>query len=349
MADIMLASEVLKIPPEKKFFELNLTNVGALKAYKLGTKYIRTKMTAHNHGGRVVKTIRAKDISIPISFGAPTPAQHPSGPDAKNSSIALSMNNCGVFGQAIERIDNEYLAEVAKNQAQLWTKTDKPMISSCIKRMYSEECKKKELSGKPRDVPIISLKVHFDKYPAAFGALGGQPKTIVYNYASRRIVGKQSVYDEATDDKGAKLNKDNACLILSSQTIIKQIDVTFETVCIHKQGISLAADVSKIWIENGNSDENVIGEEHEKAPISEPPLQHNDNSSEHDNTDPEEIVDDMDLVEASMSQLSAKVEQKTETKVEQKAEPIITKPPEPIITKVETPAKETKKPRGTKK
>lgn len=245
------------------------------KSYS-GSVFIKTKcMTYATTGDRIFNGIIAGhrqplDIHLQMGasvFGSRDKDKKRDGDDKGNNNAkkaALKMQLSMLppdFRQAMEILESDYTHEVTRPEiGGLWRnpQMNAPIISCHIKRVYTAKCPDAEKIGQQRPEPIIDLKIRFDNFPANFGQLSGQPRSIIYDWATRKIVDGVETFDQRVDKDGKTINSSNCGDIVSPGDTIRRIELMTDSASVNSDGFSFGISIHKLWTERTGVFSNVL-------------------------------------------------------------------------------------------
>lgn len=201
----------------------------------------------------------------------------------QSTSIAVKLNEAGVFGQFINNIDQLWNVayETLRIQPQLKNKPKHDLVT----RMFSNSAGVK--AGQPLQNPIIRMKLDFTKYSLNHPnkALAGKSKTEIFDTDKPIMVdGKCTAY-ELYKYNGEDININNVTEVISKCTIIKGIMIDISSI---SAGIflSIPIRVVKIWIKNVSSgfsnDYDELPLYNDAYPIKKAPEENNEEEDEDD-------------------------------------------------------------------
>jgi len=185
--------------------------------------------------------------------------------------LGTRVSATGPFGKLMLEANRQWLDFVNDEIKAGRIDSEGKKISPLVSTHYSK--KHPVNPGAPRDDPIISFKISFEKFPPRYpyAFMRNQPRTQFYDYATRYVDEKgRECFEPATvvGDNGEKVevNADNLHEFIDGRYVIRKGRVMINTLSISDGYISASMQLLMAVIDRTSVD----GFDDEEAPVKEP-------------------------------------------------------------------------------
>lgn len=255
-----MSIKVLTCQEIKDACEKNGTEVCKITAPKSDKDYKGCMFYPHRFvvGSDVKDVFKTNDVEeehIMITRDLPDPNDPSDDRNDFKMTIETRVGKSGVFGQTLLAYNKVFMEKaMAVNKQFKWDIPKKRSLKGYMQTHYSDECPDEALRGAERedDSKIIRIKIlPFEIYTNHFNKkMIGQPKTIIYDYSTRKVQPDGTVvYERATVD-GEPLSPQNIFMFLTSGSIIRKARFRSGTVARAKSTVSPELVADKIYVQH---------------------------------------------------------------------------------------------------
>lgn len=206
------------------------------KEYK-GCKFFPHRFVIGSDSKDVFKINDVEDQHIRITRDMPDPSNKDDERNDFKMCVETNVGAAGLLGQMLLVYNGVFLEKAtALNKTFKWGIPTKRKLKGYLATHYSDSCPEEKLRGTEREDDKKTIRINikpFEVYENHFNKkMIGQPKTIIYDYDTRKVQPDNTVvYQRATVD-GEDLTPENIHMFLTSGSVIRK--ARFRSGCVSR-------------------------------------------------------------------------------------------------------------------